>query len=125
MTVRVVVCAIAALTVVRAAPTGLTGDAALVKVYNAILDARFDQAGVELRRACGPAPPEACDVLAATRTWWRILLDPQSRALDPGFSAEAEHAIFLHRLADYGALRGDFLSHSESNAPQPDGGEAE
>lgn len=32
--------------------------------------------------------------------------------------AEAEHAVFLRRLADYGALRGDFLSHSESNAPQ-------
>jgi hypothetical protein len=29
-----------------------------------------------------PAPREACDVLAATATWWRILLDPDSRALD-------------------------------------------
>jgi hypothetical protein len=39
--------------------------------------------------------------------------------------AEAEHAVFLRRLADYGALRGDFLPHSGSNAPQPDWGGAE
>ena len=32
--------------------------------------------------------------------------------------AEAEHAVFLRRLADYGALRGGSLSHSESNAPR-------
>jgi hypothetical protein len=45
---------------------------------------------------------------------------------------EAEHAVFLRRLADYGALRGDFLSQSGSNAPQapedlpyPEGGGAE
>lgn len=100
MTARVVACAMAALAVVRASatgPTGLTGDAALVKVYHAILDARFDQANVELQRACGPssgpAPREACDVLAATRTWWRILLDPRSRGLDERFSSEAEQAI--------------------------------
>jgi hypothetical protein len=55
--------------------------------------------------------------------------------------AEAEHAVFLHRLADYGALRGDLVGHRPSkspraergefpsysggNAPQPDGGGAE
>jgi hypothetical protein len=38
--------------------------------------------------------------------------------------AEAEHAVFLRRLADYGAFadsqagRGAFLSDSESNVPQ-------
>jgi hypothetical protein len=32
-------------------------------------------------------------VLAATRTWWRIQLDPDSRALDATFSAEVERAI--------------------------------
>jgi hypothetical protein len=36
--------------------------------------------------------------------------------------AEAEHAVFLHRLADYGALRGDLLSESESNAPRSERG---
>jgi hypothetical protein len=45
---------------------------------------------------------------------------------------EAEHAVFLRRLADYGALRVDFLPHSGSKVPQPaddlpypDGGGAE
>jgi hypothetical protein len=71
----------------------LTGADALVRVYDYILDARFDQAEAELQRACGVAPREACDVLASTLTWWRILLDPDSRALDRQFSAEAEHAI--------------------------------
>ncbi len=71
----------------------LTGADALVRVYNYILDAKFDWADAELQRACGVAPHEACDVLAATATWWRILLDPDSRALDEQFSTEAEQAI--------------------------------
>jgi tetratricopeptide (TPR) repeat protein len=80
----------------RPATRDLTGIDALVRVYDAILDARFDEAGVELKRACapaGPAPREACDVLAATRTWWRIQLDPASRESDAAFSAEVERAI--------------------------------
>ena len=71
----------------------LTGVPGLVRVYDAILDARFDAAEMELHKACGPAPQEACDVLAATLTWWRILVDPESRALDARFLAETEHAI--------------------------------
>ena len=89
---------LAALTVAEArpAPSALQGRDALVRVYDAILDARFDAAEVELGKACepaGPAPPEACDVLAATATWWRILLDPESRALDKQFAAETDRAI--------------------------------
>jgi hypothetical protein len=44
--------------------------------------------------------------------------------------AEAEHAVFLRRLADYGALaeslpaRGAKPSLGDANAPQPDGGGA-
>src|SRR5262249_44645757 len=76
-----------------AARGDLTGIDGLVRAYDAILDARVDQADSELSRACPPAPREACDVLAATRTWWRILLDPESRALDARFSAEVERAI--------------------------------
>ena len=79
-----------------AAAAELQGVRALVRVYDAILDARFDAAGGELKRACapaGPAPREACDVLTATTTWWRILLDPESRALDRQFAAEVDHAI--------------------------------
>ena len=76
------------------APAGdLTGVEGLVKVYDAILDARFDVAEAELANACPPAPKEACDVLAATATWWRILIDPVNRALDARFTAETERAI--------------------------------
>jgi hypothetical protein len=71
----------------------LQGEDALIRAYDTILDARFDQVGAELRRACGPAPPEACDVLAATAVWWRILLDQESRLLDEEFSAAVERAI--------------------------------
>ena len=77
----------------RAAPRELTGADALVKVYDAILDARFGDADAELKKACPPAPREACDVLTATRTWWRIQLDPDSRAFDATFASEVERAI--------------------------------
>jgi tetratricopeptide (TPR) repeat protein len=88
---------VAALAVATPAGTGyapdLKGADALVRVYDAILDARFDQVESDLPRACTVAPPEACDVLAATATWWRILLDPESRALDEQFSTQADAAI--------------------------------
>jgi TolA-binding protein len=71
----------------------LTGVDGLIRVYDYILDAEFDQADAELQRACGPAPREACDVLDATATWWRILLDPSSPALDEEFNALIERAI--------------------------------
>ena len=71
----------------------LRGVDGLTRAYDFILEARFDQVDAELRRACGAAPPQACDVLAATAIWWRILLDPESRALDGEFSAAVERAI--------------------------------
>jgi tetratricopeptide repeat protein len=76
-----------------AAVPELQGEDGLIRVYDAILDARFDQVDAELHRACGPAPPEACDVLAATAIWWRILLDPQNQELDDEFSVAVERAI--------------------------------
>lgn len=83
----------AAVTSAPQPPATLRGGEALARVYDFILEARFDQVAAELRRACGPAPPEACDVLDATALWWRILLDPENRALDDEFSASAERAI--------------------------------
>jgi hypothetical protein len=71
----------------------LRGEDALVRAYDFILEARFDQVDAELRRACGPAPVEACHVLEATALWWRIQLDPESQSLDPAFSAAVERAI--------------------------------
>jgi predicted Zn-dependent protease len=87
-------CAVLWCVTLRAAPRGdLTGVKGLIKVYDAILDARFDDVEADLADACPPAPSEACDVLAATATWWRIMLDPQSRALDARFVAQTERAI--------------------------------
>lgn len=76
-----------------AAPYELRGVEGLARAYDFILEARFDQVDAELRRACGPAPAEACDVLSATALWWRIMLDPESRALDAEFTATADRAI--------------------------------
>ena len=71
-------------------PALVRGEEALARAYDLILDARFDQVDAELQRACGPAPPEACDVLAATALWWRILLDPDNRSLDDEFSTAVD-----------------------------------
>jgi hypothetical protein len=71
----------------------LRGEQGLIRVYTAILDARFEDVGAELESACGPAPQEACDVLAATAIWWRILLDPLAKTLDQEFSSAVDHAI--------------------------------
>jgi len=35
---------------------GIRGVEGLIRAYDVILDARFDQVDAELRRACGPAP---------------------------------------------------------------------
>jgi len=75
------------------APHSIRGVEGLARAYDFILEARFDQVDAELRRACGPAPPEACDVLGATALWWKILLDPESRELDDEFSTAVERAI--------------------------------
>ncbi|MEO7274413.1 MAG: hypothetical protein ABI211_20660, partial [Vicinamibacterales bacterium] len=74
-------------------PALVRGEEALTKAYDLILDARFDLVDGELRRACGPAPPEACDVLTATALWWRILVDPHNRSLDDAFSTAVDRAI--------------------------------
>jgi tetratricopeptide (TPR) repeat protein len=71
----------------------LRGLEGLVRVYDAILAARFDQVDAALGRACAPAPAEASEVLDATAIWWRILLDPESRQLDATFIDKVERAI--------------------------------
>jgi len=73
--------------------TGIHGVEGLIRAYDVILDARFDQVDAELKRACGAAPEEACDVLAATALWWQILLDPENRSLDDEFADAVDHAI--------------------------------
>ena len=75
---------------VRADLTGVDG---LARVYDLLLNADFARAETELARACPPAPREACDVMAATITWWRIQLDPEDRSLDATFARQVDHAI--------------------------------
>jgi tetratricopeptide (TPR) repeat protein len=77
----------------RPSADGVRGLDGLVSVYDLILDARFDAIDTALDDACGPAPVEACHVLEATALWWRIQLDPDSRALDDAFSESVERAI--------------------------------
>lgn len=92
---------------IQASQSQLRGENGLVRAYDFILEARFDQVEAELRRACdsprrssngvshadATAPVEACNVLEATALLWRIQLDPESRDLDPAFTASVERAI--------------------------------
>ena len=71
----------------------LRGVDRLARAYDSILEARFDQVDAELRRACPPAPREACEVLAVTSLWWRIQLDPENPAHDTEFETAADRAI--------------------------------
>jgi cytochrome c-type biogenesis protein CcmH/NrfG len=72
---------------------GITAASAVAKAYDSILDADFERVPAEIASACGPAPRVACLGLEALSRWWQIQLDPDSRALDPVFSAKVEEAI--------------------------------
>jgi tetratricopeptide (TPR) repeat protein len=76
---------------------GLTGVDKLARVYDAILDARFERVPAMLQQACGPAPRETCQLLDAVNTWWRIQLDPLSMAHDAEFDSKVEAAIAATR----------------------------
>jgi tetratricopeptide (TPR) repeat protein len=71
----------------------LTHGAELAAIYDTILRARFDVAERRLAGACPTAPAEACRALETVRLWWQILMDPESRTLDPPFEAAATRAI--------------------------------
>ena len=66
---------------------------ALARGYQAILDARFDDAEIEIGRACGPAPKEACGLMRATAAWWRIQIDPGDRTRDAAFRSQVDAVI--------------------------------
>jgi tetratricopeptide (TPR) repeat protein len=72
---------------------GLTGGEVVAAAYDVALDADFDRMPAVLSSTCGPAPRVSCLGLRALATWWEILLDPQSRALDRRFQAEVAEAI--------------------------------
>ncbi len=75
------------------AAQGLTGETQLLRAYDAIFDARFEEGPELLRRTCPPAPAEACQLLAAVAVWWEIQLDPASTARDAQFQPKVEAAI--------------------------------
>ena len=75
--------------------SGLTAGPQLARVYDAILDARFDQIPGLLTQTCGPslAPPEACQLLDVVSLWWQIQLDPKNRVHDEQFQTRSDAAI--------------------------------
>ena len=84
---------------VRAQRGGLTGAERLAVVYDAILDARFDQVPALVSRACGPgtpdgAPPaEACRLMEVVSLWWEIQIDSNDTSRDRLFQTRADDAI--------------------------------
>jgi tetratricopeptide (TPR) repeat protein len=68
--------------VMRVSAAGLTSPEPLMKAYDLILDARFDDAHGQLQQACPPAPRPACEVLEAVADYWQILLDQENTGGD-------------------------------------------
>jgi tetratricopeptide (TPR) repeat protein len=66
---------------------------ALARCYQAILDARFDDAETEISGACGPAPKETCGLMRATAAWWRIQIDPGDKSRDAAFRSQIDAVI--------------------------------
>jgi len=71
----------------------LTGADRLASVYELILGADFSGADNALKKACPPAPREACIVLDVVSLWWRIQIDPDNRSRDSLFSGRARAAV--------------------------------
>ena len=72
---------------------GLTAAPAVARVYDAILDARFEEVGPLAARTCPPVPAEACPLLEAVAIWWRIQLDPRDRSRDAAFRTRIDGAL--------------------------------
>jgi hypothetical protein len=89
------IAAVALLLVCSALPVeaALTEGPRLAAIYDAILNARFDDVAGQLRRTCPPAPEQACRALAVVSLWWQILIDPESRALDRQLNELAGQAV--------------------------------
>ena len=76
-----------------AGAAGLTSPEPLVKAYDLILEARFDEAERQLKSACPPAPQPACDVIGAVNDYWRLLLNPEDTSRDAALLARINAAI--------------------------------
>lgn len=89
----VVLVAALLLTGTAAAQSGLTAAPQIGRVYDAILDARFDEVPALVRGACPPAPVEVCGLLDVQALWWRIQLDPDNTAHDATFRSKVDASI--------------------------------
>ena len=72
---------------------GLTSPEPLMKAYELILDARFDEADHQLKSACPPAPQPACEVIGAVNDYWRLLLNPEDTSRDSALMTRINAAI--------------------------------
>lgn len=78
----------------HAAPVrGLTQAPLLAHAYDLVYDADFAGAEADLKRACGPAPSQACDVIGVAALWWRLYFDLDNRSLDEAFKARVNAVI--------------------------------
>lgn len=71
----------------------LTAAPEVVKVYDAIFDARFDAVPGLLKETCPPAPKEACQLLETVALWWRIQIDPMNPRLDQEYQARMNATV--------------------------------
>ena len=76
-----------------AGAAGLTSPEPLVRVYELILEARFDEAERQLESACPPAPQTGCDVIGAVNDYWRLLLNPEDTSRDVALLERINAAI--------------------------------
>jgi tetratricopeptide (TPR) repeat protein len=87
------VCVGLALSPASAGAAGLTSPEPLVKAYELILAARFDEAERQLKSVCPPAPQPACDVIAAVNGYWRLLVNPEDTTGDTALMNQINAAI--------------------------------
>jgi tetratricopeptide (TPR) repeat protein len=92
---RAAAAALAALAL--AAPAGgggLSHVPALVRAYDAILDAQFDRVPPLLAGVCGTnTPPAVCQVMDVVSRWWQLQADPLDRRSDADFERRVTTAI--------------------------------
>ena len=72
---------------------GLTAAPQLVRAYDAIFDARFDEVPGLLAQSCPPARAAACEVLDALSIWWQIQIDRLNTSRDALFLSRVNAAI--------------------------------
>ena len=93
MRVAALALALSSTVVPHATAAGLTSPEPLLKAYDLILEARFDDAERQLATACPPAPGPACEVLAAVNDYWRLMLNPEDTTRDTALLARINAAI--------------------------------